>query len=131
MLKKNTYRHLASLADLSYFPVYSWELLPPALNTTFYGVALMQEKYYWDNCVKTNITSYEALMEHACNAMSKNYPIVVPFPQFHMTMKDAIDTIGAFSLQNPEWAKIADKEGIPVPSPPPSALQADKFGIFG
>jgi hypothetical protein len=111
--------------------VYSWELLPPELNTTFYGVALMQEKYYWDNCVKVNISSYEALMEHACNAMSKNYPIVVPFPQFTMVMKDAVDSIGAFSLLNPEWAALAEKEGQPVPSPPASAQQPDKFGIYG
>lgn len=111
--------------------MYSWELLPPSLNTTFYGVALMQEMYFWTNCVATNISSYEALMEHACNAMSKNYPIVVPFPAFTMTLKDAVDSIGAFSLQNPEWAKIAEKEGMPVPSPPASASEPDKFGIFG
>ena len=120
-MKKNTYRHLAQMADLSYFPVYSWELLPPSPNPTFYGVELQQGKYYWDNCVKVNITSYDALMVHACNQMSKNYPIVVPFPQFHLTLKDAVDTIGAYSLLNPEWAKLAEKEGQPVPSPPASA----------
>ena len=125
LLKKNTYRGLATMMDLHYIPVYSWELLP--LNATqFYGVELMAERYYWDNCVKTNISSYDALVVHACNAMSKNYPIIVPFPSFSQVLRDAIDSIGAFSRQNPEWDKVADKEGIPVPTPPPPT--EDKHG---
>ena len=47
LLKKNTYRHLAQMADLNYLPYYSWELLGPEYNRTVYGVALMQEGYYW------------------------------------------------------------------------------------
>ncbi len=74
LMKKNTYRHLCAMMDLHYFPVYSWELLP--LNRTeFYGVELMGEQYFYDKCVKTNITSYDALTEHACNAMSKNVSV--------------------------------------------------------
>lgn len=57
--------------------------------------------------VVTNISSYEALTEHACNAMSKNYPIIVPFPAFHHVLRDALDAIGAFSLTNDAWAAIA------------------------
>jgi hypothetical protein len=40
LMKKNTYRYLANLLDLQYYPLYSWELLPRNL-TQFYGVALM------------------------------------------------------------------------------------------
>ena len=68
-------------------------------------------------------------MEHACNAMSKNYPIKIPFPAFDAFLKDAIDSIGAYSLQNPEWAAVADKEGIPIPTP--SVFPTTKFGIYG
>jgi hypothetical protein len=76
LMKKNTYRYLCGLFDLLYFPVFSWELLPDT-ETQFYGVELMTELYFWENCVATNITSYDALNVHACNAASKNYPIVV------------------------------------------------------
>ena len=68
-------------------------------------------------------------MEHACNAMSKNYPIVLPFPAFSEMLRNAVDSIGAFSLLNPEWAKIADAEGVPIPEPP--EFGADKYGIYG
>lgn len=76
LMKKNTYRYLAGLFDLLYTPVFSWELLPET-ETKYYGVELMNEMYFWNNCVATNITSYDALNVHACNAASKNYPIVV------------------------------------------------------
>jgi len=76
LMKKNTYRYLSSILDLHYFPLYSWELLS-ANHSEFYGVNLMQEMYFYDNCVKKNITSFDALNAHACNAASKNYPIVV------------------------------------------------------
>ena len=48
LMKKNTYRHLASMMDVHYMPIYSWELLP--LNyTQFYGVQLMAEQYYYNS----------------------------------------------------------------------------------
>lgn len=76
LMKKNTYRYLSHLFDLVYYPLYSWELLSP--NTTgYYGVELMNEMYFYNNCVATNISSFDALNVHACNAASKNYPIVV------------------------------------------------------
>ena len=65
--------------------------------------------------MRINISSYEALTEHACNAMSKNYPIIVSPSQFDQVLRDAADSIGAFSMLNPEWAAMVDREGIPVP----------------
>jgi hypothetical protein len=118
LMKKTTYRHLASLMDLHYMPVYSWELLPPDA-TQYYGVQLMNEMYFWEHCIKTNISSYDALSVHACNAASKNYPLVVPFPHFNNVLRDAVDSIGAFSLLNPAWAAVAEAQGIPVAPPPP------------
>lgn len=42
LMKKNTYRYLANLLDLHYFPIYSWNLLPTNM-TQYYGVDLMNE----------------------------------------------------------------------------------------
>ncbi len=156
-MKKNTYRYLASLADLHYFGLYSWTLLPANMSQ-FYGVELMNEvsrkvmpgpqhppflsvdpslthfspplspfppshhlfqMYFWENCVATNISSYDALNYHACNAASKNYPIVVDPPQLRQVLRDSVDTIGAYSLRNKAWKAIVDAAGIPKPSPPP------------
>lgn len=76
LMKKNTYRYLSGVLDLHYYPLYSWELLDDSHNE-FYGVELMNEMYFYNNCVATNITSFDALNVHACNAASKNYPIVI------------------------------------------------------
>jgi hypothetical protein len=51
------------------------------------------------------------------------YPIVVPFPDLTNALRDALDSIAAFSLKNPEWAVKADFEGIPVPPPPRQAIE--------
>ncbi len=128
LMKKNTYRHLAAMMDLHYFPLYSWELLPRNL-TQYYGVELMNERYFWEHCTATNISSYDALNTHACNAASKNYPSVVPMDQFKEILRDAIDSIGAFSLLNPEWKAVADTEGVAV-TPAPTAA-SDRYGING
>ena len=117
LMKKNTYRYLASQLDLHYFPIFSWKLLPRNY-TQFYGVALMNELYFWENCIAVNITSYDALNYHACNAASKNYPIVIEEDETRNTLRDAVDVIGAYSLKNPAWkAEFTDKK-YPAPSPP-------------
>ena len=59
LMKKNTYRYLSGILDLHYFPLYSWELLS-SNHTEFYGVELMNEMYFYNNCVLTNITSVSA-----------------------------------------------------------------------
>ena len=129
-MKKNTYRQLAAMMDLHYFPLYSWELLDPAKHSKFYGVELMSEYYYWEHCIQTNISSYDALNVHACNAASKNYPTVVPIVQFKAILRDAIDSIGAFSLLNPAWKALAPTEGIAV-TPAPKVKKDDEHGING
>ena len=132
LMKKSTYRMLATQLDLHYFPCYSWDLLPMTLPNTkaFYGVELMNQSYYYNKCVRLNISSYESLTEHACNTMSKNYPIIVPFPAFHHVLRDALDAIGAFSLTNEDWRAellASGEEGPPVPiKPPPPSLEVEK-----
>jgi hypothetical protein len=117
LMKKNTYRYLSGLMDLHYYPIYSWELLDTSL-TQFYGVALMNELYFYNNCVATNITSFDALNVHACNAASKNYPIFVNIDELNVALGDAIDTIGAYSLQNKAWQAEVKKAGIPNKTTP-------------
>ena len=126
LMEKNTYRSLANLLDLHYYPVYSWEQLPRNL-TQFYGVALMNEEYFWNNCIAVNISSYDALNYHACNAASKNYPIVVSAPQINAALADAIDTIGAFSLKNDRWRDEFEAKGYAMPEKP-EWVTAEKKG---
>jgi hypothetical protein len=125
LMKKNTYRYLASQLDLHYFPIFSWKLLPRNY-TQFYGVALMNEMYFWENCIAVNITSYDALNFHACNAASKNYPIVIEEDETRNTLRDAVDVIGAFSLKNPAWKAEFTEKKYPAPSPPSWAVNERK-----
>ena len=46
------------------------------------------------------------------------------------TLVDAVDCSAAYSLKNPDWARLAPKEGIPV-KPPPEKSGEDKYGING
>lgn len=117
LMKKLTYRYLASMLDLHYYPYYSWELISPN-RTDIYGVQLMNNYYFWNNCIAKNVSSYEGLLYHACNGASKSYPIVINPEQIRYILRDAVDTIGAFSLGNPQWKPIAEKEGIPIPPRP-------------
>ncbi len=121
LMKKTTYRHLATMADLHYMPLYSWDLLP-ATRTDIYGVQLMNEDYFWNTCTARNISSYDALREHACNAASKNYPIVVNMRDLDVVLRDAADIIGAFAQRNAAWKHIADAAGIEPPQPPRSVV---------
>jgi hypothetical protein len=119
--KKTTYRHLATMADLHYMPLYSWDLLPPT-RTDIYGVRLVNEDYFFNTCTARNISSYDALREHACNAASKNYPIIVNMRDLAVVLKDATDIVGAFAQRNAAWRSIADAAGIKPPEPPASVV---------
>lgn len=78
----------------------------------------MNEEYYWKRCTAVNISSIDALNEHACNAASKNYPILADIVALRDTLRDGVDIIGAYSLANPVWADIAERDGIkPAPLP--------------
>jgi hypothetical protein len=131
-MKKNTYRHLASMADLTYFPMYSWDVLPPTPENMerYYGVQLLNEEYYWKNCAAVNISSIDALNEHACNAASKNYPILVDIPSLTAVLRDGVDIIGAYSLANAAWKEIADAAGI-QPAAAPAHIRGTVHGMGG
>jgi Glycosyltransferase 61 len=103
LMKKNTYRHIASLLDITYLPLFSWEVLPQSRKKDFYGVELFGQEYFYNKCVLTNISSYDALSEHACNAMSKNLPIVIPMQTFERVMHDALTALNRVSPVNPQW----------------------------
>ena len=86
----------------------------------------MNEMYFWENCIAVNITSYDALNFHACNAASKNYPIVIEEDETRNTLRDAVDVIGAFSLKNPAWKAEFTEKKYPAPSPPSWAVNERK-----
>lgn len=67
------------------------------------------------DCVATNISSYEALTQSYCNWAAKTYPIIVPRRQFREVFRDALDAIAAFSLLNPAWKAVADAAGMKPP----------------
>lgn len=134
-MKKNTYRHLAGMADLTYFPLYSWSTLDPTVEEhrqKYYGVQLMAEEYYWSRCAAVNISSIDALNEHACNAASKNYPVVLGEEEvrgLRGILRDAVDIIAAFSLQNPAWKAIVDAQGLPPLNPRPPYISDTVHGM--
>ena len=74
--------------------------------------------YFYENCVATNITSYDALNYHACNAASKNCPILVSETEMRATLRDAVDTIGAYSRKNPLWEAEFKDKGYAEPTVP-------------
>jgi hypothetical protein len=83
--------------------------------TGFFGQEVMAMREFHDECIATNISSYEALTQSYCQWASKTYPIIVPRRQFGETLRDALDAIGAFSLLNPAWKAMAEARGLPPP----------------
>ena len=71
---------------------------------------------------------FDALNEHACNAASKNYPIVVDLKLLKVALEDAIDTIGAYSHLNPAW--VAEREKLATPDMAPPRWISNRAGAF-
>jgi hypothetical protein len=74
----------------------------------------------------TDVNAYET-----CFMASRTFPSVVSKYRVQLQLRDAVDSVGSFSLKNPDWASIAEKEGVPVPPKPDSLPDVDKFGING
>ena len=114
LLKKNGYRYTAQLFNLHYFAVYSRQLLPPNV-TGYFGQEVMAMPQFHEECIATNVSSYEALTQSYCQWAAKTYPIIVPARQLREALRDALDAIGAFSLLNPAWKAIAEERQLPPP----------------
>ena len=78
------------------------------------GCAAMGDPAWGVDCVGRTLSSYDALTHRACAAVTAGSPIVVPVDRLLDALDNALDTIAAFSLKNPVWAKEANKTGVPV-----------------
>jgi hypothetical protein len=109
-LKKATYRTLSTTIGLHYFSLYSRERMPTDSEDP--AASLLYSRYYYENCVATNISSYDAVSTHACNQAAKLHPVRVPIDAFRETLWHAADSVGAFSRLNPEWTEEAERLGL-------------------
>jgi len=118
------------MLDLHYFPVFSLEL-PKADSSKAGDNYLLQSGDFWRECLSQNLSITDVNAYETCFKASLTFPSVVSKYRIQLQLRDAVDSVGSFSLKNPEWASIADKEGVPVPPKPDSLPEVDKFGING
>ena len=122
-LKRNTFRHLANMADLHYFSIYSEQRMTPADCKG--KECLVFKRKFWDECESKNMTGYDVAVDNDCLHAIVNHPLIVDVVELRTHIPDAIDCSGAFSLKNPLWEALAGKEGKPV-RPPPNNTNGDK-----
>jgi hypothetical protein len=114
-MKKLVHSNIASTADVFHFPVYTRARLPP--DSEEGAASLMYSRYFHENCVAVNISSYDATSVHACTSAHKSHPVIVAdLPAYRDAVTDAIDSIGAFSLLNPDWAEAAKAAKVRPPT---------------
>jgi hypothetical protein len=118
------------MLDLHYFPVFSLELPKVDSNKASENYAL-RNKDFWQECLSQNVSMTDVNAYETCFMASRTFPSVVSKYRVQLQLRDAVDSVGSFSLKNPDWASIAEKEGVPVPPKPDSLPDVDKFGING
>lgn len=123
-LKRNTFRHLANMADLHYFSIYSEQRMPP--KDCKEKQCLVFKRKFWDECESKNMTGYDVAIDNDCLHAIVNHPLIVDVVELRTHIPDAIDCSGAFSLKNPLWEALAAKEGQPVRSKAPNSTNGDK-----
>lgn len=122
-LKRNNFRHLANMADIHYFSIYSENRLPPSECKK--DECLVFKKKFWNECESKNMTGYDVAVDEDCLHAIVNHPLLVDTVELLTHIPDAIDCSGAYSLKNPIWEALAPKEGQPV-RPPPNNTAGDK-----
>ena len=113
-LRSQRYASLAPSLDLHYAALHSRAWLPASER----GGATDRHytKDFYADCVAQNATGFEALARHACRSAAASAPVLVDVARLAERLEDAVDIIGAFSLQNPEWAREAARLGIAPPT---------------
>jgi len=100
---------------VAYFSLTQREHLSPEAAKPFPGARLMLEELFYTKCVKTNLTAFEATREFACNYASKTHPVLADIELFGVALRNAVESIGAFSGLNAAWARIAPAASAPRP----------------
>lgn len=120
-MRKTTYYHLANVMGLFYLPVYARSLPPYDEQTKGnWGMDLITELKFEEKCLIANQTTMDALLQHACNQVSKLLPMAIETSVYEQAIRDAVDLIGAYSARNLEWQQIRAKAlGSPQPTPAP------------
>jgi hypothetical protein len=128
--------NMAEMLDLHYFPVFS--VVAPGLTEAEARAAEppadlpppMRTQAYWDECGRANASSSDHNAYAVCREAARAAPAVVPAERLRDVIRDAIDSIGAYSLMNPEWKELSVTQGQPLP-PKPIPNEQDKYGING
>ena len=115
LLRNGVFSRLAATMGLLYYAIHSRTVLPPSLSHIM-GPAIMGGPEFARECIETNMSSTDAFLHRWCNQASKTHPIVVPLRVLRRQLTDAVDAIGAYSLLNPEWKKLADEAKLPPPT---------------
>ena len=128
-IKRNTFRQLANFLDLHYLPIYSSLRVPVEKVARGDESARVYSRDFWEQCESKNLTGYDSATLPFCTQALAAHPLVVNIPELKVLLRDAVDCASSFSLKNPEWAALAETEGLPVRPPPVKPPgQADKYG---
>jgi hypothetical protein len=125
-LRRNSYRQLCNLLDMHYLPVHSQLRVPVEKVDRKKPEGLVYTEAFWKACEARNVSGYDSLSLPTCEKAVLAHPINADLVELRDTLVDAVDCAASYSLKNPDWAKLAPKEGIPV-RPPPEKKGEDKY----
>jgi hypothetical protein len=128
--RRNAYRQLCNLVDVHYLPVHSHARVPVDKVDRKKPEGLVYTEAFWKDCEARNFSGYDTPLLPTCARAVRAHPLMADVEELRDTLVDAVDCSAAYSLKNPDWARLAPKEGIPV-KPPPEKSGEDKYGING
>lgn len=65
------------------------------INATAYAWRMLDATPFEAHCVRNNVSTFDALLLHQCNSISKLLPIDVDVPRLKAVLHDAVDAIGS------------------------------------
>ena len=102
-MKKFTYAAIAASVGVVHMPLYSTRIPTADAALALDGPQRMASAGYAEHCVARNVSALDALRIPQCAWAPKNYPLIVPLRRLRATLLEAVDTIGAYSMENHEW----------------------------
>ena len=115
---------------MHYLPVHSHARVPVDKVDRKKPEGLVYTEAFWKDCEARNFSGYDTPLLPTCARAVRAHPLMADVEELRDTLVDAVDCSAAYSLKNPDWARLAPKEGIPV-KPPPEKSGEDKYGING